>query len=421
MVRDGWTGRELLTKAFVHLVVAAIASTLAACNASPPIADTGYASPLPDAGPSITDAGPSIADAESSGSDSGSDSGADAESPDAGAEPSNTDAGPLDEGPAAADARPAIDVYREIFDSVDQTQLALRLGEMTGASTVTAGGTSFRITERWSPAAKARFRAYWKAYFGALTATVSEQSFPIPNLVGETEGHNLQAVLPGRSPDSIVIIVHYDSVGVTGHETENPAADDDGSGLAIEMEAARILAAWPNRTNTVRFVAADYEEISDNLAGDVAYADYLQTLASMQGFRILAVADNDQGGWSCWSESLCASGAPAPDTAFRLVSCSGDALGYDYPQLRDGITEVATTYSTTMTVHPECDSAGDTDHYPFWQRGVPAFVIQEYSPDRNPHYDAAGDDTMRHIDLPYLFHIAQIAITYQAQLVGIVP
>jgi hypothetical protein len=74
-----------------------------------------------------------------------------------------------------------------------------------------------------------------------------------------------------------------------------------------------------------------------------------------------------------------------------------------------------------MKVFPECDGSGDTDHYPFWEVGVPAYVIEEYDPDENPHYDDndTGDDTIDHIDLDYLFPIAQIAITYQAQLMGI--
>jgi len=168
----------------------------------------------------------------------------------------------------------------------------------------------------------------------------------------------------------------------------------------------------------VRFVAADYEEISDNLAGDVAYVAYLQKAAKDQGFKILVASDDDQTGWSCWSEGLCGSGAPAANSTFQMISCSGDSKNYDYPELTAGITQIAAAYST-MKISAVCDGSGDTDHYPFWQAGIPAYVIEEYGSENNPHYDDTGDDTLAHIDLDYLLHVSQIQIAFQAKLVGI--
>lgn len=323
------------------------------------------------------------------------------------------------EAPDAQAVPDAGDPLQTVFDGVAKAQLQARLDELTGATPVTVSGSTFRITNRWSPGAKANFRAYWKQYFTALGATVSEQTFPIPNLVGETTGHNVEAVLPGKSADSVVIIVHYDSVGITGKETLNPAADDDGSGLAIQMEAARLFAQVPDRAQTVRFVAADYEEISNNLDGDYAYVKYLQAQAQANGFTILVASDDDQTGWSCWDEGLCGAGDPPPNTTFLMISCSGDSHHYDFPQLTAGIAEIATRYSTTTTPYAKCDGSGDTDHYPFWVAGIPAYVIEEYGSDKNPHYDDTGDDTLQHINLDMLTNTAKIQIAYQAKLAGI--
>jgi len=313
---------------------------------------------------------------------------------------------------------PAGDPYKTVFDAVDKASIDKLLNDATGGNTVTVDGASTRLTERWSPAGKARFRAFWKQYFTALGMTVNELTFPIPNLVGETTGHNMEAVLPGASPDSVVIIVHYDSVGIKGKETQNPAVDDDGSGLAIQMEAARIFAGLKGRTNTVRFVAADYEEISDNLDGDVAYVAYLQREAKAKGFKILVASDDDQTGWSCWDEDvkLCGAKPPAANSTFLMISCSGDKKNYAYPELAKGIAEVAAAYST-MKVTAVCDGSGDTDHYPFWQAGIPGYVIEEYGD--NPHYDDTGNDTYKTINVQYLFQISQIQIAYQAKLIGL--
>jgi peptidase M28-like protein len=305
-----------------------------------------------------------------------------------------------------------------VFGAVDTAQLRARLEELTGGTTVTVDGSSFRITNRYTPAAKANFRAYWSHYMTALGATVGTTTFPIPNLVGETQGHNVEAILPGRSPDSVVIIVHYDSTGTMGQETLNPGADDDGTGVAMQMEAARLFAQYSDRAKTVRFVAADYEEISSNLAGDYAYATYLQQQAQADGFQILVASDNDQTGWSCWSEGLCPDSRPV-DSTFMAATCSGDAHNYDYPELAQGLADVATKYSTTIHPTKVCDGSARTDHYPFWVAGIPAYVLDEWGVDQNPHYDYGGTDTIDTIDFELLTGVAKIQIAFQAKLAGI--
>jgi len=323
--------------------------------------------------------------------------------------------------PAASTDSPDAAGAPSVYDQVDATQLQTRLEELTGLVPVTAGGSTFRITNRWAPTAKQSFRAYWRQYMEALGATVNELAFPIANLVGETQGHNMEAILPGKSADTVVIIVHYDTVGITGQEAKNPGADDDGSGLAMQMEAARVFSAIADRGQTVRFVAADYEEISDNLDGDVAYVKYLQADAKAKGYKILVASDDDQTGWSCWSEGLCStgSGTRAPGSTFQMISCSGDTHHYDYPELSAGIAQIAQQYSTTMMPTAICDGSGDTDHYPFWQAGIPAYVIEEWGSENNPHYDDTGDDTMAHIDMAMLAETSRIQIAYQAKLAGI--
>jgi peptidase M28-like protein len=331
--------------------------------------------------------------------------------------PGSTD--PTDPGPDGGVTPPSDDVLAKIFSSVEKTNLDARLHELVGATPVTVDGKTFAMTNRWAPAAKAGFRAYYRDFFTKLGATVNELTFPIANLVGETHGHNIEAILPGRSADSVVILVHYDTVGITGQETKNPGADDDGSGLAMLLEAARIFTQFPDRAATVRFVAADYEEISNNLDGDVAYVKYLQAEAKTKGFTILVASDNDQTGWSCWSENLCGANPPARNTTFQMISCSGDSHHYDYPELAKGMAEIATANNSAVTPKAVCDGSGDTDHYPFWVAGIPAYVIEEFGSENSPHYDDTGDDTLAHIDLDLMTAIAKIQITFQAKLAGI--
>jgi hypothetical protein len=317
-----------------------------------------------------------------------------------------------------------VEPYQQVFDAVTEDGLRARMREVTGVDKVTVNKQTFAMTDRWSADAKARFRDYYRSYFEALGATVNVIPFQATNLVaGETEGHNIEAVLPGDSADTVVILVHYDSVGIDGKETENPGADDDGSGLVMLLEAAKIFASAKHRHNTVRFVAADYEEISDNLDGDYAYVKYLVDKSKSESFKILVASDNDQTGWSCWDEdpSLCTSVGSKiqANSVFKLITCSGDKLGYDYPDLKTGFQDVAKAYPTSISPYPICDGAGDTDHYAFWAAGIPAYVIEEWGSESNPHYDDKGGDTIEKISFKNLTGIAKLQITFQAKLIGL--
>ena len=60
-------------------------------------------------------------------------------------------------------------------------------------------------------------------------------------------GANLIATKVGQGTDAIVVAAHHDTVG------NSPGADDNGAGVAILIEAARLLATQPlRRTGSLR-------------------------------------------------------------------------------------------------------------------------------------------------------------------------
>jgi hypothetical protein len=65
---------------------------------------------------------------------------------------------------------------------------------------------------------------------------------------------NVIGVLAGRRPEAIGLVSHYDSA------PESPGAADDGLGVAVSLEAARVLAAREARTWTVFVLVTDGEE-----------------------------------------------------------------------------------------------------------------------------------------------------------------
>jgi Peptidase family M28 len=307
--------------------------------------------------------------------------------------------------------------YQAIFNQVDKGSLLGFLQDMAGVRPVTAGGRTFAITDRYLPQSKANFRAYWAQYFRSLGMTVNEMAYPTQHRIGELMGHNLEAVLPGQTQDSVIVIVHYDSIGPVGQEAANPGVDDDMTGMAIMLETARLLSQVPNRHYTVRFVAADYEEQNNpGLEGARRYAQYIKNLAQTQNFKLVAAVDNEQSGWECSQDGRC--GDASRGDVFDVYNCSGRG-DFNYPKLGDALEATAVKYST-LKVHRGCLGA-NSDHYAMWEIGVPAVVYSEHSPFNNPHFDRKGGDTYNKIDQEYFFRIAQIGVTFAAELVELAP
>ena len=299
----------------------------------------------------------------------------------------------------AARAQTTPDVYQTVYNQVSQPNLQKLLKDMTGVNPVTVGSKTFSITNRYLPADKANFRSYWTAFYQALGMQVNELDYKTVHHL-EKQGHNVEAVLPGKSPDSIIIIVHYDSIGPTG--ADNPGVDDDMTGMAIEMETARILNRYKSKLQyTVRFVAADYEEWG-GLEGAEQYTQYIKTLAADKGFKVVAGIDDEQSGWL------------ENDHTVDLFDCGGDT---DSTAMGEAFVQVVNKYSTLKT---KSGCMGDnSDMYALWEGGIPALVFSEHDPFNNPHFDAEGDDSYTRINQDYFFEIAKVGVTYAATVAGL--
>ncbi len=309
------------------------------------------------------------------------------------------------------------DFYGEVFQQVNQQNLVSVLRDMTGYNDVNVDGKTFKISERYSAEGKQKFRAYWSSYFQNLGYQVSELNYPSRHTSIENEGHNVEAVLQGESADSVIIIVHYDSMGVSGDETSNPAVDDDMTGMSVSLETARIISQYVQSQKaklkyTIRFVAADFEEWS-GLEGARNYAQYIQAKGQSENFKIIATVDNEQSGWNCADDGSC------NDTdTIDIFSCSSTGE-YNSQAQGDIIESIAKTYSS-LAVRRGCIGE-NSDNYALWEIGLPSVVYSEHNPFDNPHFDSEGGDTFEKINQNYFFKIAQVGVTYAIELAGLTP
>jgi len=199
----------------------------------------------------------------------------------------------LENGPAPV---AATDHLKEIFDQVDGARLTQTMRELSGVVPVTVNGVSITLGERFSTNGRKKFRDYWMQTMRGLGLEINQFHYQAAG--HPRAGDNVEAVLRGPSPNSVVVIVHYDSIGPRGRETSNPGADDDMSGMAIQLETARLFVAHRAQlANTVRFVASDEEELG-GLAGARNYAAQIKALSVAQGFTLVAAIDDEQSGWN---------------------------------------------------------------------------------------------------------------------------
>lgn len=121
----------------------------------------------------------------------------------------------------------------------------------------------------------------WLNGFGLSTTT---QQF------GSSYSKNVIAEIPGAThPEKIVVIGgHYDSVNwADGSSATAPGADDNASGSAGVIEAARVLAAGGPYENTLRFVLFSGEELG--LLG----SDFNASQSKTAGEDIIAMLNMD--------------------------------------------------------------------------------------------------------------------------------
>ncbi|MDX5340527.1 MAG: M20/M25/M40 family metallo-hydrolase [Cyclobacteriaceae bacterium] len=163
-------------------------------------------------------------------------------------------------------------------------------------------------TENGMPAAQRyvlqKFREFAKSSNGRLTAQIEEFVTPGDGrrILEDSKVANVVATLQGTNPkDDRIIIVsgHLDSRNkdVMDAEGAAPGANDDGSGVAVVLELARVL-AQKEFSATIKFVAFTGEE--QGLKG----ATYLADKAKEESWNIEAVLNNDIVGNSNSSETL---------------------------------------------------------------------------------------------------------------------
>jgi hypothetical protein len=256
-----------------------------------------------------------------------------------------------------------------------------------GVQTLQGFQTRYASTSNCNAAGEAIF-----ASFSALG--LDEVRFEPFSYTGGRTSRNVVAEKTGSTyPDDIVVICsHYDSISPSAtRETLAPGADDNASGTAAVLEAARVLAPYVFDF-TVRFVAFSAEEWG--LWGSRAHA----AAARAAGERIVGVINLDMISFT----------DVTPEDLQIIVND-------DSAWLADLFAVAGPYYGFVNATKMVDASIVYSDHSPFWDNGYPALLAIEDYPLNNPYYHQTTD-TLDKLNLDFLTVSTRASVGLLAEL-----
>lgn len=232
---------------------------------------------------------------------------------------------------------------------------------------------------------------------------VEFQEFPVFYGGFGAQGRNIVATLPGTNPnnDVIVLMAHYDtrSFEVTDGESLAPGANDNGAGVALLLESARLLSSrqW---NHTIVFLATAAEE-----QGAIGAQLFVQELF-LSGANVLAAINYDGVG-----------GEAGIPQNIRLFAA--DLYASDSGELGRYYEYIAGLYVPDFPIHliNALDREGRFgDQREFVNAGMPAIRLTQSI--ENPDLLNSRQDSWRRIDYNYLQKVVQMNIAVVGNLAG---
>jgi len=234
------------------------------------------------------------------------------------------------------------------FDEASAVQFASEFARVNPSRTPGspgAVGASTWVTERLSDYGLKAHRQAFRA--------------PIAGL-GERELVNLIAIIPGRSPEAIVVLAHRDNLGIA------PGANDNASGTGALLELARNVAST-SLSHTLVLVSTDGGAFGG--IGAEALARDSEVLRQIIGVRAsIAAVVNLDGLGGAGPPRLLFSGETARTAATALVATASDSIREqtreepEVPAALSQLVDLAFPFSLY-------------EHAPFVARGIPAVTL----------------------------------------------
>lgn len=261
-----------------------------------------------------------------------------------------------------------------------------------------------------APEALERAADYIQASLESLDYAVEPHLFEFAG----REYRNIVATRQGsRKPEErLLVIAHYDTV------EGSPGADDNASGVAVLLEAARVLEPV-NSGRTVQFVAVNLEERQGEGTLDEAGlwgSRALVARAVKENWQIAGAIVLEMVGFA--EESIAQA---TPNGLPIQVPEQGDFIGVIGNTISGDLVasfvQAIRSYRLGLPVVPLVVPAnGETleatrrsDHAPFWDRGYKAIMLTDTAEFRSPHYHQTTD-TIETLNLPFAAQVCRAVV-----------
>ena len=336
----------------------------------------------------------------------------------------------------AAAAPPSPDAkLRAIIAPVSQAQLKRTIESLVGfgtrhtLSSQTDAKRGIGAALGWT---KSRFES-----FGLPTVRPCE-TFTGSRIPKPTAVCDMVAIQRGteRPNDVVIITGHIDSrvSDVMNFTVDAPGANDDGSGTAAVIEAARVLSKH-EFPGTIVYAALSGEE--QGLYGSKVLANY----ARAQGWNVVADLNNDIIGGTCGSDGLCDSAharvlSEGPRSQGQAdLAAATHALGGENDAPSRNISRFLDSLADRLRIGLDVRQIWRTDrfgrggdHIPFLELGYPAARISVAVENYNwQHQDLRTEngvrygDTIDHVDFPYLAKMTKLNVAALAAIASAPP
>lgn len=283
-----------------------------------------------------------------------------------------------------------------------------------------------------------QFEADSKGCGGCLTIVTPEKTFTGERSPNGVTVKDVVAIQRGTErPNEVIIITgHLDSrvSDVMNATADAPGANDDGSGIAAVLEAARVLSKHTFPA-TIVYAALTGEE--QGLYGGTTLADY----ARAQNWDVVADLNNDIIGNSCGSDGVCDSthvrvfsegprwqGHEWLAAAMRSRGGENDAPSRNISRFLDGLADHLSIGLDVRQVWRSDRFGRGGDHLEFLEQGLPAVrltvAVENYQAQHQDLRTEKGvryGDTIDRMDFAYLEKIAKLNIAGLAAMASAPP
>jgi len=235
-------------------------------------------------------------------------------------------------------------------------------------------------------------RDYIVKNFSSLNLNISLQTYQAKKISFQ----NIEATLPGKKGDIILVGAHYDS------HRGSPGADDNASGVAAVLvlaERFRDLVKKRTFSKTLRFAAFVNEEHPFSLTNDMGSLVYAK-MAKKRGDKIKAALVLEMLG--CFTNKKKSQTYPLMLGSFYPEKGNFVAVLSNLKN-RKFVNKVADlikpSFPAERLVAPSFSSVVNrSDHWSFWKTGVPTLMITDTANFRNRHYHQRTDtwDTLNY-------------------------